>query len=546
MSEPPHQTTLDPDARAAYLLTAALTIARLVALFRTPLELYPHEARYWLWSRTLALGYDSKPPLIAWAIAATTALGGNSEPWVRLPAVLFQAGAILLVYALAKWLYNSRVGLAAAALYALAPGIQLSAMVVGADAPLLFFIALSLLAYAGLQGATARRRLLLATGLGAALGFAFLSKYAASYALVGIGLHLALSPSARRAWTPAAAALAGLAFLVVLGPNLVWNATHAFAAVHHTAADPYWRAGSLFNPDELGKFLAAQFAVFGPVPFGVLIAGLFLAARRRRLEPADLLLLCFTLPPIAIVAAQALVSRANPNWSGASYVAGAVLVAAWLMRWRARRWLIAAIAIQALAAGLFLMAVLSPSLADRLGASNSLKRARGWSQTAQAVVRRARVEGPAGLSAIAVNDRFLCDALAYYARDYLREPLSARLTIWLRGAAAGNQAEAAAPLTAAEGQRVLVVAYERAFDTEMARDFTRPMGVELDDIWLDRKHQRVLETFVGEGFRPQPRDPKTGYPTPQWKAPGGLSNPGRGGSGSLSGPPDPRDRPTPP
>jgi len=523
MSEPPRQTTLDPDTRATFLLTAALTVARLVALFRTPLELYPDEAQYWLWSRTLAFGYYSKPPLIAWAIAATTALGGNGEPWVRLPAILFQAGAILLVYALAKRLYNSRVGLAAAALYALAPGIQLSAMVVATDAPLLFFIALSLLAYAGLQGATARRRLLLAAGLGAALGFAFLSKYAAGYALVGIGLHLALSRAARRAWTPAAAALAGLALLAVLGPNLVWNATHGFATVHHTLADAHWRAASLFNPRELGEFLAAQFAVFGPIPFGVLIAGLILATRRRRLEPADLLLLCFTLPPILIVAVQAFVSRANANWSGAGYVAGAVLVAAWLMRWRARRWLIAAIAIQALAAGLFLMAVLSPSLADRLGAANSLKRARGWSQTAEAVVRRARVEETGGLSAIAVNNRFLYYALAYYGRDYLREPLSPRLTIWLRGTAAGNQAEASAPLTPAEGQRVLVVAYERWFDTEMARDFTRPLDVEIDDIWLDRKHRRVLETFVGEGFRPQPRDPKTGYPTPAWKAPGGLS-----------------------
>ena len=143
------------------------------------------------------------------------------------------------------------------------------------------------------------------------------------------------------------------------------------------------------------------------------------------------------------MAVQALVSRANANWSGASYVAGAILAAAWLMRWRARRWLIAAIAIQALAAGLFLMAVLSPSLADRLGAANSLKRARGWSQTAEAVVRRARVEEPAGLSAIAVNNRFLYYALAYYGRAYLREPLAPKLTaIWLRGTAAGNQAEA--------------------------------------------------------------------------------------------------------
>ena len=66
---------VEADTRAALLLTAGLTLARLIALFRTPLELYPDEAQYWLWSRTLSFGYYSKPPIIAWAIWASTAFG---------------------------------------------------------------------------------------------------------------------------------------------------------------------------------------------------------------------------------------------------------------------------------------------------------------------------------------------------------------------------------------------------------------------------------------------------------------------------------------
>jgi hypothetical protein len=151
-----------------------------------------------------------------------------------------------------------------------------------------------------------------------------------------------------------------------------------------------------------------------------------------------------------------------------------------------------------------------------MDAANSLKRARGWRQTAEAVVRRARVEAPAGLSAIAVNNRFLFYALAYYGRDYLAEPLAPKLTMWIRGTGPGNQAEAQAPLTPAVGQRVLAVANERWFDTEMARDFTRALSPEIDDIFLDRKHQRQIEMFVGVSFAPKPRDPKTGYPSPAW------------------------------
>jgi 4-amino-4-deoxy-L-arabinose transferase-like glycosyltransferase len=525
MTDPERSEGAEADLRAVALLTIGLSLARLVALFRSPLELYPDEAQYWLWSRTLAFGYWSKPPMVAWAIRGVTELAGDAEPWVRLPAVIFQAGAMLAVFALGRRLYNSRVGLAAAALYALAPGVQLSAAVIATDAPLLCFLGATLLAYAHLQGADGRRRLWLAAGFGAALGLAFLSKYAALYGAIGVGLHLALSRDARRSWSPAAAALALGVFALVIAPNVAWNATHGFATVQHTAADADWRASNLFNARALASFLIAQFAVFGPIPLGALIAGGVLFIRRRRIEPADLLLACFIVPPIIIVAVQAFVSRANANWSGASYLAGAVLVAAWLMRWRARRWLTAAIITQALFALAFFAIVISPGLADRLNASNSLKRARGWQETAQAVVRRARVEAPGGLSAIAVNNRFLFYGLAYYARAYLAEPLSPQLTVWVRGTKPGNQAEASHPLTPAQGQRVLAVANEGWFDTEMARDFARALGPEIDDIWLDRKHQRKIEMFVGQGFAPRPRDPKTGYPTPPWTPSDRLSSP---------------------
>src|SRR5438045_5614817 len=165
MSEPLRAQGGDQDARAAVFLTLALSLARLVALFRTPLELYPDEAQYWLWSRTLDFGYYSKPPVIAWAIWATTHIGGDAEPWVRLSANLFQAGATFVVFLIGRRLYGPAVGLAAAALYGLMPGVQLSALVAATDAPLLAFLGLSILTYVNLLEAEGRRRLWLAAGL---------------------------------------------------------------------------------------------------------------------------------------------------------------------------------------------------------------------------------------------------------------------------------------------------------------------------------------------------------------------------------------------
>jgi 4-amino-4-deoxy-L-arabinose transferase-like glycosyltransferase len=505
--------TSEGDWGAAVLLTAGITLARLVALYRTPLELYPDEAQYWLWSRTLDFGYYSKPPMIAWAIWATTHIGGDAEAFVRLSAPLFQAGATLCVFALGRRLYGGPAALAAAALYALMPAVQVSGLVVATDAPLLFFLGLTLVAYVNLQAATGARRLALAAGLGAALGLAFLSKYAALYAVIGMGLHLAVSREARRAWSPAAVAAAVVVFALALAPNVVWNAQHGFATLHHTAANAAWGQKAPFNPGELAQFLATQFGIFGPIPMGVLIAGLVVAARRRALSREDLLLVCFILPPLAIVSAQALLSRANANWSGASYLPGAVLVAGWLIRWRARRWLGAAVAIQAVVAALILMILVQPKVADAIGAANSLKRVRGWSATTRMIVDRARSEQAAGLTAIAVNDRFLYYAMAYYGRAYFREAGAPPLTYWLLTGKPENQAETSAPLTTQVGGRVLGAALDGIYLQRMMGDFQAVSGREIDDVSLDRKHKRRLDLFIGQGFAPRPRDPVTGLPT---------------------------------
>ncbi len=514
MAEAPAKPLPGADWRAAVWLTLGLTLVRLVALFRTPLELYPDEAQYWLWARTLEFGYYSKPPIIAWALWATTALGGDAEPWVRLSAPLFQAGAMLLVFAIARRLYGGGTALAAAGLYGLAPAIQLSSLVAATDAPLLFFLGLTILLYVMLQTAEGRDRLGLAAGLGLALGLAFLSKYAAIYGLIGVGLHLAISPEARRRWTPAPALLAVGLFAITLAPNVAWNATHGFATLHHTAANAAWGGRQLFNLAELAVFLGTQFGAFGPIPFAVLIGGGALLAWRRKLSSADLLLLCFTVPPLLIVAGQAFISRANANWSGASYLPGAILAAAWLIRWRARRVLVAAFAIQVVVAALFLACVISPPVADWLGMANSFKRAKGWSQATRLVMNRARGERGQGLSAIAVNNRFLFYAISYYARGELKGLGAPPLTAWLLTATPQNQAEAASPLTPALGARVLAVSLEGAWLPQMTADFAQTSGREIDSIYLDRRHRRRLEIFVGEGFAPVPRDIRSGRPKP--------------------------------
>jgi 4-amino-4-deoxy-L-arabinose transferase-like glycosyltransferase len=504
--------------RLALAMVLATTVVRLAALFATQLDLYPDEAQYWLWSRTLAFGYFSKPPLIAWLIAATTAIGGDGEAWVRLSAPLLHGVAAIAVFFAGRRLLGSTGGLLACALYVTMPGVQLSSAVIATDAPLMLCAALAILAYVTLlESATGdgsrTRRLALAAGFGAAIGFGFLAKYAAVYLLIGFGLHLALSKDTRRAWDPACALVAVAVATALIAPNLVWNATHQFHTLEHTAANADWRLEKMFNIGELASFLGSQLIVFGPVPFIALLIGVGLMARRRSLDAHDLMLLCLTAPPVVAVAAQAFLSRANANWATVGYVAGCLLIASWLIRWKARRWIMVGLGVQIVIAATFLACVFSQPFAERIGAANSFKRAKGWEATTAAIVDRAQLENAnAPLSAVAVDDRFLFNAAAYYGRDYFGKDGAPPLKMWVHEAKAQSQAEAEEPLTPQIGARVLGAALEGGYREEFKADFARVAGAEIVKVSLDRKRYRRTDLFLGEGFRPLPRDPITGMP----------------------------------
>ena len=500
--------------RLTLLMVAGLTIVRLIALFTTPLELYPDEAQYWLWSRELAFGYFSKPPMIAWLIWLTTHIGGDSEPWVRLSAALLHAGSALVVHRIARRLYGGWSGLVAAAIYSLMPGVVLSSGLMATDAPLLFFLSLTIWAYVDLADAYAPRRYFVAAGMGVALGLAFLSKYAAIYALGSIVIHFVISKEARKRWCPAAAVLFVTTFVLTLAPNFAWNAAHHFSTVKHTASNANWGAHHLFNIRELIEFVGSQFGVFGPVPFAVLLGGAIWLGAKKKLSSPDLLLLCFCAPPLIIVAGEAFVSRANANWAGAAFVAGSVLTAGWLLRWNARRWLIGGLIFEAAFALFFMVCMVSPKVADATGLSNGFKRVRGWDQTVQAIIERTRDEQAlhGGVTAVAMDDRFVYNAAAYYGRGYFGTPGAPLLRMWVHEAHPQNQAETEAPLNAAYGQRALIVSLEGGYRPEIEQDFKQTSDLQIARMRLDKKRSRRVDLFIAQGFAPLPRDPITGLP----------------------------------
>ena len=147
LSETTSRSRVVPGLGWRSVILLRLTVVRLIGLRFSTVDLFFDEAQYWAWSREPAFGYFSKPPLLAWIIAVAEQVCGSSEACIRAPAPILYFGTSLLVYAVARQLYDARVAFFAALSIALATGAVFSARIISTDVPLLFFWALALLAY---------------------------------------------------------------------------------------------------------------------------------------------------------------------------------------------------------------------------------------------------------------------------------------------------------------------------------------------------------------------------------------------------------------
>lgn len=337
-------TTMRPE-RLLLVALAALTLWRLLALWLEAPPLQFDEAQYWFWGQHLDWGYYSKPPLIAWGIAASTALFGDGMLAVRLPTLLCYPIAAWVVFHAAQRLFvegvadpaararGERTALIAALGYATLPTVSFYSWGATTDGWLILCWALGTLAMAGILRTTAGpgrwRDWLL---LGAAIGFGMLAKYAMAVFAASAAAWLLLHARPRLASVRPYAA-AALAALIVL-PNLLWNAQHDFQTLRHTA-DISKLGGDLFHFGPLAEFAASQFAVFGPITMTMLIALLW-SRRRTPGGDATTLLLFLGLPMLALILGQAFLARAFANWAQAAYVPLAITTFAWLVsreRW---------------------------------------------------------------------------------------------------------------------------------------------------------------------------------------------------------------------
>ncbi len=432
-------------------LLAVVAAMRLIALAANGTDLYMDEAQYWAWSQDLAFGYFSKPPLIAWIIHGATAVCGEGEACIRLPAVLLHLVTATLIYGIAARLYSVDVAVVAGLGYTLLPAVSLSSGIISTDVPLLAAWALALYAFAGLLSApTPRDTVLLALALGLGLN----AKYAMAYFVLCAAIYFIVTPERRMRLRDPHLWLALAGGLALIAPNLLWNTGNGFVTVAHTADNASWR-GIPFHPGKAGEFLLAQFGVFGPILFGALLVIIWRATRRPSdAAPPDKLLLAFSVPILLLVTTQGLVSRAHANWAAPAYVAATVLITAVMMRDRAWTWLRASFAINVAIALLIAIATWQAGRLALPGVGDPFARTLGNRELAAVVkdeIAAAALRGQP-IRSILTDDREVAATLAYYARD-----IGVPMLAWRDGPAPRSYFEMTHPFTAAAAEPVLLV-----------------------------------------------------------------------------------------
>jgi len=432
----PPPLTLSAAWRLAVLACVVITVWRLMELFGAPINLSFDEAQYWGWAQQPDWGYFSKPPMVAWMIWLTTALGGSdAEPWVRLSAPLSHVITALSLFMVGRQVapraLAPQVALWSAIIWITIPGVAVSAMIVSTDAYLLMFWALALAAYGQAVGSN-RPGWWAVLGLWVGLGL--MSKYAMLFFLIGGAIHHLWDADLRqkmrhlRAWSGPAimAVLAGAIYF----PNWLWNRAHGFASYHHTSENANLDQGPQYSFGHLAEFIGSQFGVFGPFLFATLLVLLLWRLRSalrlhpalavddaRRVASGRKLLLALTLPPLALITVQAFLSRANANWAATAYVAATPLVVCWLLQ-SGKPWqhLLKASVILHVVASVILYDL--ESIARTVGVTNPArydlqKRVRGWDDAGE-WLREVKAANPD--ATLLYLDRKVLASMLYYAR----------------------------------------------------------------------------------------------------------------------------------
>ena len=377
-----------------------LTLVKVFAVYTTNYSLFGDEAQYWLWSKELSFGYLSKPPLIAWVLHVYTIIFGESFESLKLFSLIVYFFTALVLFDFVKKLgLSNNISVICCLSFLVMPAVSVSSFLISTDVLLLLFWTVALSKLIDIRNKPSLINFVI---LGIMLGLSFLAKYAAIYFLIcGIVLFLC-DKKYKKVFSSNKINLFICLFvvLVILFPNLLWNASSGWLTFEHTSNNANLNN---INPSlsRVVVFLFTQALMIGPILF----FGLFLSIKKIYFDKQNIFLLCFSVPVIFIVLLESFLVGANANWAATGLICFFVFL--FRLFCETKIYFIVINYIANFIFGLFLFLLIAYSSDNRV-----FDRINGIEDFSKSISNNSNQ-----ISNIVVTDRLLYSSLSYQLRD---------------------------------------------------------------------------------------------------------------------------------
>lgn len=370
------------------LILGGLALFRAYYVIYGPLDLSPDEAHYWEWTRRPDLSYYSKGPMVAWLITMGTALFGNTEIGVRIPAIALSLATSVLLYLLGRNMYDRRTGFYAAVLYQIVPLFSAYGVVLTIDPPFMFFWVLALLQ---MRRVLQKDSVMNWAVLGMIVGLGMLSKYTMAFFLICTVCWFVFSKDKRKYFLTPGPYAGVVAALLFFSPVIIWNAMNGWPTLLHTAGHVNVGGGFTLTPKRFLDFLGSQFGVVTPVLFVLMVISIL----RHRDDEKGKFLFWYSAPVFIFFIVKSWQGKVEPNWGMMAYITGLIALSRdWFARYavlsRAKRGIVAFGFLMALALTMVALYAGDLGVPVKLDPSARLK---GWEGVASAADMAARELG---------------------------------------------------------------------------------------------------------------------------------------------------------
>ncbi len=281
------------------------------------------EVYYWTYALYPDWSHFDHPPMLGWVIQFFTLnLFFDSEFFIRLASVVFGSINTVLIFLIAKKIYNERAGFIASLLYTSSIYcFVIAGIFILPDTPQSLFWMLSIYLLTNVVSAenefSKQKNFLLLAAI--ALGLGMLSKYTTVFIWFGLGLYVLIYDRKWfRTWQLYVSVL--ISFILIL-PILVWNIQNDFISFtfHSERVDV---SGSALHLDYFFRELFGQTVYNNPVLFVLTIIALVAFFKKKiniQSEYARLLLLS-AFPLIILFLGFSLFRATLPHWTSPAYM----------------------------------------------------------------------------------------------------------------------------------------------------------------------------------------------------------------------------------